>query len=187
MMAGLDDRVDGDLALEAYLMGLRARMATGPDATSADLAVDSARLALRVCGFYDDTTPIWLNSLQVARDAADWETLRKVLAVLGEHGEDPPPGLDAGKSWARALLAHQDGAAPAEVEGHYLSAIEHAQRWKGAPAQARIHADFAVWLAGQSRHDEAAAHAEAATQVFARLRATVWQEELDAALSMVAV
>jgi hypothetical protein len=182
LQPGLDTLASGDEVIEAYLLGIRARVAPHGDPSAGRMAVESAFRSVATAGLYDDATAIWLSAVQVVRDAADWNALRELVDFIEAHDGDPAVGLKAVVSWASALLADIDDRPSAEVEAHFQAALVQSGRWGARPVQARIHADFGRWLAGQSRADDAAAQVEAARTELEVLRATAWLDELDAAL-----
>ena len=139
------------------------------DPAAAQIAVDALRQMEALVGLSDDFVLAYLVALDVLTRLDERAGLRALDDLVDAHHPGTHSrGVRALRSHRRAVVAIQEGADGATVEGHLRSALTDAQAWHAGTVEARITADLGVWLTQQGRADEAAEPLEIARTHFSR-------------------
>jgi tetratricopeptide (TPR) repeat protein len=164
-----------------------AALSQGRVEEAADLAIQSADRFFGFVGIEDDYPLFWVPAVELALETGRRDEARRLLATVADAPQAlVPPYLRAQLHRLRALvaIAEQDDAA---AEPDLVQAIEGLRSY-GAPFYtARAQLELAELLSRAGRSNEARPQAEAAHEVFTRLRATPWAERAAAVASLAAV
>jgi hypothetical protein len=127
-----------------------------------------------------DAIETMLDLLPEARDPVRSERLFELIAGLGPGGR--APAVNAQVARAKARIAAAEGGDPADINRNFgaAAAIFEERGMRFWLAVTRL--DWAEWLMGLGREDEALPLLEQAHAEFRRLRATPWLERSAALL-----
>ncbi|GAW49955.1 hypothetical protein PD653_3380 [Nocardioides sp. PD653] len=180
--------LDGDdLSLRSFVLVSAAMhgQASG-NGLAARQGREAAETMYAATGLYDDFTCVWQIATEIAWEAGDRAELDALLALVDDHrGSNPTTGLRAQRARMAGLIAAEEDD-PAAAEEQLRNALALAEQWHSEPTVACCLADLTVLLTRQGRADEAAPLGERAREIFGRLGAVRWSEELDRALAGVA-
>ena len=145
-----------------------------------ELLRESLRHLLAASGLEDDFVHVWPSLVESALAVDDPDLAEELL----EPVTDAPPGI-----LSSAVLAHHRrlsgliGAArgddPARVDADLREGADQLMSLGIVGLGARAVEDHAAWLAGQGRHEEAAARFAQARSVYERIGASGWLAALD--------
>ena len=170
------DSHDPSLVYYSRVAQARAAIARGTPEEAGDLALEGARLALDMTGFYDDFNPIFTIASDVAR-ACGPEVTRSLLAIIPSPDEvRPPVGVRASAALETAWLASQDDEPADDL---FQTALTLHEEWGAHVRTARAHADYGTWLTRAGRAEEAETHLAAAREAFERFGAARWFRVLE--------
>ncbi|HTL24765.1 MAG TPA: hypothetical protein VL281_12115, partial [Mycobacteriales bacterium] len=164
-----------------------AALSQGRLEEAAELTIKSADTFFGFVGIEDDYPLFWIPAVELALETGRLAEAQRLLATVADAPQAlVPPYLRAQLHRLRALvaIAEQDDTA---AEPDLVQAIEGLRSY-GAPFYtARAQLELAELLSRAGRSNEARPQAEAAHEVFSRLRATPWAERAAAVASLAAV
>ncbi|GAA3510593.1 AAA family ATPase [Aeromicrobium panaciterrae] len=147
-------------------------------ADAARLAMEGVRRIVESASTSIDIWLIWIIAAEVVRAQGDRESAVALLELATVRGGPLPQGVRAQHARLRAFAGEDGSLTDEAVEEAYRDALSSARGWGASLFEAHVAADLGRWVARQGRHDESNDLVDQAREVYRRIGATRWRDDL---------